>query len=380
MHYRARGYSPRQMRFLQNDPLTSLRAADHYAYCVGNPVSRSDAAGTQSQADDHRYVRESQTQNIYGALYVWLPGQKQWFRVKDRSKKVKGWNESGEIQEAPDYTMANLDPASDAAVFVLEHLQIDSPVGALLASRVGGNLQYAIKMIPFVGSVIGIIEAISGRDIFTGEPLPVWQRALALVPGGLQLLGKLRQITAVARLRRVIVPSGVKAAEEVSVAAAQGEGASTAAIRAEADAVRTEARLAQVAAREREAVGARASGGGGGGGGGRGRGDFEGLGGRGGRAGTGGAGRGGAGGGGVVGGEGGASGPPRGWDALAQLPGQYERWVALIRQRDLLNAQIAFIQNNFPAAAAQMGAIRQVLRGVLEKTKQLEELMRPLGN
>jgi len=46
MHYRARGYSPRQMRFLQNDPPVGNRAEQHYAYVANNPISLRDPEGT----------------------------------------------------------------------------------------------------------------------------------------------------------------------------------------------------------------------------------------------------------------------------------------------------------------------------------------------
>ena len=47
MHYRARAYSPRQMRFLQNDPPVGNRAEQHYAYVANNPVSGTDPEGMQ---------------------------------------------------------------------------------------------------------------------------------------------------------------------------------------------------------------------------------------------------------------------------------------------------------------------------------------------
>jgi len=60
MHYRARAYSPRQMRFLQNDPPVGRRAEHQYAYVGNNPVSVSDPDGQDPnnrqriQADDPR--------------------------------------------------------------------------------------------------------------------------------------------------------------------------------------------------------------------------------------------------------------------------------------------------------------------------------------
>ncbi len=47
MHYRARGYSPRQMRFLQNDPPFARRAEHQYRYANNNPVSHIDPDGEQ---------------------------------------------------------------------------------------------------------------------------------------------------------------------------------------------------------------------------------------------------------------------------------------------------------------------------------------------
>jgi RHS repeat-associated protein len=44
MHYRARAYSPRQMRFVQLDPPIDRRA-NHYSYVSNRPVSITDASG-----------------------------------------------------------------------------------------------------------------------------------------------------------------------------------------------------------------------------------------------------------------------------------------------------------------------------------------------
>jgi RHS repeat-associated protein len=48
MHYRARAYSPRQMRFLQVDPPLAQRAADHYTYVKNRPVSHIDPEGART--------------------------------------------------------------------------------------------------------------------------------------------------------------------------------------------------------------------------------------------------------------------------------------------------------------------------------------------
>jgi RHS repeat-associated protein len=45
MHYRARAYSPRQIRFLQNDPPVSQRGEHHYVFVVNAPVSSRDPKG-----------------------------------------------------------------------------------------------------------------------------------------------------------------------------------------------------------------------------------------------------------------------------------------------------------------------------------------------
>jgi hypothetical protein len=50
MHYRARAYSPRQMRFVQNDPPVGNRPALHYAYVRNRPVELLDYYGTQDDA------------------------------------------------------------------------------------------------------------------------------------------------------------------------------------------------------------------------------------------------------------------------------------------------------------------------------------------
>ena len=50
MHYRARAYSPRQMRFVQMDPPVHRRAANHYAYAAGLPNRLVDPDGRNEEA------------------------------------------------------------------------------------------------------------------------------------------------------------------------------------------------------------------------------------------------------------------------------------------------------------------------------------------
>lgn len=45
IHMRARSYDPRIGRFQQMDPVLGYRATEHFAYCGGNPVTRTDPGG-----------------------------------------------------------------------------------------------------------------------------------------------------------------------------------------------------------------------------------------------------------------------------------------------------------------------------------------------
>jgi len=78
MHYRARGYSPRQMRFLQNDPPPDRRAEFHYAYVQNNPVMRLDPWGMQDEGPpikrktkDGREYTCTCSRNLAGFLLEW---------------------------------------------------------------------------------------------------------------------------------------------------------------------------------------------------------------------------------------------------------------------------------------------------------------------
>jgi len=90
MHYRARAYSPRQMRFLQNDPPVERRPEAHYAYVSNNPVSSTDSSGLQDDytpltIDEIAMVQEmlkTKTLNQLGVIFT-KSGGYQW---KDRAK------------------------------------------------------------------------------------------------------------------------------------------------------------------------------------------------------------------------------------------------------------------------------------------------------
>jgi hypothetical protein len=56
-------------------------------------------------------------------------------------------------------------------------------------------LSIGLNFVPVVGQVKGIIEAITGKDLITGEKLETWERAMNLVPfGAIGKLGKLGDI------------------------------------------------------------------------------------------------------------------------------------------------------------------------------------------
>lgn len=65
---------------------------------------------------------------------------------------------------------------------------------AAIAAAVGVGLftvalSVALDAIPGVGTVKGVIEAITGRDLITGEELAWWERALGIVPLGGAMVG-----------------------------------------------------------------------------------------------------------------------------------------------------------------------------------------------
>ncbi len=61
----------------------------------------------------------------------------------------------------------------------------DAASDALLGLTFLGMLSMALNFIPYVGTAKGIIEAITGRDLLTGERLTATDRLLGLIPGGL---------------------------------------------------------------------------------------------------------------------------------------------------------------------------------------------------
>ena len=56
----------------------------------------------------------------------------------------------------------------------------------------GMLLSMGLDLLPGIGTVKGVIEGITGRDLVTGEELPWWARVLGVVPG----LGAVDNITA----------------------------------------------------------------------------------------------------------------------------------------------------------------------------------------
>src|SRR5262245_3176692 len=47
----------------------------------------------------------------------------------------------------------------------------------------GMLLSMGLDFLPGIGTVKGVIEGITGRDLVTGEELPWWARVLGVVPG-----------------------------------------------------------------------------------------------------------------------------------------------------------------------------------------------------
>ncbi|MBX9246484.1 pre-toxin TG domain-containing protein [Actinotalea ferrariae] len=57
-------------------------------------------------------------------------------------------------------------------------------------------LSMVLDFVPVVGTVKGVVEAITGRDLLTGQELAAWERALGVLPllGGLGALGALSRM------------------------------------------------------------------------------------------------------------------------------------------------------------------------------------------
>ena len=75
---------------------------------------------------------------------------------------------------------------------------------AALAALVGLSvlfgvlLSMALDFVPVVGTVKGIIEAITGKDLITGQELAWWERLLGVVP----VLGGLTALAAISKISR----------------------------------------------------------------------------------------------------------------------------------------------------------------------------------
>jgi hypothetical protein len=61
----------------------------------------------------------------------------------------------------------------------------DAGSDALLGLTFLGMLSMAINFIPYVGTAKGVIEAVTGEDLLTGQELSTTDRLLGLIPGGL---------------------------------------------------------------------------------------------------------------------------------------------------------------------------------------------------
>jgi hypothetical protein len=60
----------------------------------------------------------------------------------------------------------------------------DAGSDALLGLTFLGMLSMAINFIPYVGTAKGVIEAVTGEDLLTGQQLSTTDRLLGLIPGG----------------------------------------------------------------------------------------------------------------------------------------------------------------------------------------------------
>ncbi|HCT76956.1 MAG TPA: hypothetical protein DGT23_10275 [Micromonosporaceae bacterium] len=111
---------------------------------------------------------------------------------------------------------------------------------AALAALVGLSvlfgvlLSMALDFVPVVGTVKGIIEAITGKDLITGQELAWWERLLGVVP----VLGGLTALAAISKISRAAddiadVGRGVDKAADAVDAARDAEKAAEAARDAE---------------------------------------------------------------------------------------------------------------------------------------------------
>jgi len=99
MHYRARAYSPRQMRFVQNDPPVIRRAEAHYAYLQDAPTNATDSSGQGPQppvGDPFRALSETAIVGVSQALNEWLaetlgnrPGESE--RIAEKHQERMSW-------------------------------------------------------------------------------------------------------------------------------------------------------------------------------------------------------------------------------------------------------------------------------------------------
>jgi RHS repeat-associated protein len=134
MHYRARAYSPRQMRFLQNDPPVGRRAEAHHAYAAGRPVSRSDPYGSE---DIH----------IVAGKAYWITEDPGYWADKDKLSIWIGNVSGGKINLLPEF--------GGAAMSVEE-------VRSLVAAHayMGSSTEFSAR--------IGIRESLAGRGVVKG--------------------------------------------------------------------------------------------------------------------------------------------------------------------------------------------------------------------
>jgi RHS repeat-associated protein len=65
VYMRARLYDPRIGRFTQTDPIRGNRHLKHYAYCSGNPVSRTDPLGLQEPGDEQDIIRQLENRRAF---------------------------------------------------------------------------------------------------------------------------------------------------------------------------------------------------------------------------------------------------------------------------------------------------------------------------
>jgi hypothetical protein len=93
-------------------------------------------------------------------------------------------------------TTAEMATAHNCQNFTDCFASADAATESLLGMTFLGMLSMGLDFVPYVGTAKGVVEAITGRDLLTGEELSDAERLLGIIPGG---LGKADELLSVGR-------------------------------------------------------------------------------------------------------------------------------------------------------------------------------------